>query len=96
MKKTEKPEAQEQPEGREKYLVAGPGGATRQIADLAPGSLATRQGVLGPGARPPQPMFAKAGIADDLDGVIELNARTSIAEYLGAAKRQARLSGADA
>jgi len=96
MKKTEKPKDQEQPEGREKYLVAGPGGATHQIADSAPGSLATRQGVLGPAARPPQPLFAKAGISDDLDGVIELNARTSIAEYLEAAKQQARLSGADA
>jgi hypothetical protein len=90
MKKTEKPKDQEQPDGREKYLVAGPGGATHQIAD------STREGVLGPGARPPQSLFAKAGIADDLDGVIELNGRTSVAEYLEAAKQQARLSGADA
>ena len=94
MKKTEKPKDQEQPEGREKTFVSGPRGATHQIADSAPGTLASRQGVLGPGARPPQPLFAKAGIADDL--VIELNARTSIPEYLEAAKLQPRLSGADA
>ena len=79
MKKTENPKDQEQPEGR---------GEIPSDRDLAPGSLATRQGVLGPGARPPQPLFAKAGIADDLDGVIELNGRTSIAEYLEAAKRR--------
>jgi hypothetical protein len=47
-------------------------------------------------------LFARAGIADDLDnGVIELGARGSIAQYIEAAKRQrvwdreARLSGDD-
>lgn len=47
-------------------------------------------------------LFAKAGIADDLDeGVIELDARANIAEYIDSAKRQrvwdreARLSGDD-
>ncbi len=29
MKKTENPKDKEQPEGREKYLVTGPGGATQ-------------------------------------------------------------------
>ena len=50
-----------------------------------------------------KPLFVKAGIADDLDeGVIELDARTSVAEYLEAAKqqrvwdREARLSERDA
>jgi catalase len=49
-----------------------------------------------------RPLFARAGIADDLDeGVIELDARGSIAQYIEAAKRQrvwdreARLSGDD-
>ena len=36
-----------------------------------------------------RPSFARAGIADDLDeGVIELDARGSIAQYIEAAKRQ--------
>ena len=36
-----------------------------------------------------QPLFAKAGIADDLDeGVIELDVRASIGQYIEAAKRQ--------
>ena len=36
-----------------------------------------------------QPLFEKAGIADDLDeGVIELDARTSVGQYIEAAKRQ--------
>ena len=50
-----------------------------------------------------RPLFAKAGIADDLDeGVIELNAPASIGRYIEAAKqqrvwdREARLSGDDA
>ena len=50
-----------------------------------------------------QPLFAKAGIADDLDeGVIELDARASIGQYIEAAKqqrvwdREARLSEGDA
>jgi catalase len=50
-----------------------------------------------------RPLFARAGIADDLDeGVIELDARASITQYIEAAKRQrvwdreARLSGDDA
>ena len=50
-----------------------------------------------------QPLFAKAGIADDLDeGVIELDARASIGQYIEAAKqqrvwdREARLSGDNA
>jgi catalase len=49
-----------------------------------------------------RPLFARAGIADGLDeGVIELDARASIAQYIEAAKRQrvwdreARLSGDD-
>jgi catalase len=49
-----------------------------------------------------RPLFARAGIADDLDeGVIELDARASITQYIEAAKRQrvwdreARLSGDD-
>jgi catalase len=49
------------------------------------------------------PLFAKAGIADDLDeGVIELNAPASIGRYIEAATqqrvwdREARLSGDDA
>jgi catalase len=49
-----------------------------------------------------QPLFAKAGLADDLDeGVIELDARASIGLYIEAAKhqrmwdREARLSGDD-
>jgi catalase len=50
-----------------------------------------------------QPLFAKAGIADDLDeGVIELDARASIGQYIEAAKqqrvwdREVRLSGDNA
>jgi catalase len=50
-----------------------------------------------------RPLFAKAGIADDLDeGVIELNAPANIGRYIEAAKQQrvwdrdARLSGDDA
>ena len=50
-----------------------------------------------------QPLFAKAGIADDLDeGVIELSARASVGQYIKAAKqqrvwdREARLSESDA
>ena len=50
-----------------------------------------------------QPLFAKAGIADDLDeGVIELDARASVGQYIEAAKqqrvwdREARLSESDA
>ena len=50
-----------------------------------------------------QPLFAKAGIADDLDdGVIELDAQASIGQYIEAAKhqrvwdREARLSESDA
>jgi catalase len=49
------------------------------------------------------PLFAKAGIADDLDeGVIELDARASTGQYIQAAKqqrvwdREARLSESDA
>ena len=50
-----------------------------------------------------QPLFAKAGLADDLDeGVVELDARASIAQYIKAAKqqrvwdREARLAEGDA
>jgi catalase len=50
-----------------------------------------------------QPLFAKASIADDLDeGVIELDTRASIGQYIEAAKqqrvwdREARLSESDA
>ena len=50
-----------------------------------------------------QPLFAKAGLADDLDeGVIELSARSSVGQYIEAAKqqrvwdREARLSETDA
>jgi C-terminal domain found in long catalases len=50
-----------------------------------------------------QPLFAKAGIADDLDeGVIELDARASIGQYIEAAKQprvwdpEARFSGDNA
>ena len=50
-----------------------------------------------------RPLFAKAGVADDLDeGVIELNAPTSIGRYIEAAKqhrlwdREARLSEGNA
>jgi catalase len=50
-----------------------------------------------------QPLFAKAGLADDLDeGVIELDARASVGQYIEAAKqqrvwdREARLSESDA
>ncbi len=50
-----------------------------------------------------QPLFAKAGIADDLDdGVIELNARAGVRHYIDTAKqqrvweREARLSGDEA
>jgi catalase len=47
-----------------------------------------------------QPLFAKAGIAEDLDeGVIELNAKTSVRRYIDAAKQQrvwARLAGDEA
>lgn len=47
-----------------------------------------------------RPLFGTAGIADDLDeGVIELDARASIAQYVEVTKRQrvweARLSGDD-
>ena len=36
-----------------------------------------------------QPLFAKAGLADDLDeGVIDLDARSSIGQYIEAAKLQ--------
>ena len=50
-----------------------------------------------------QPLFTKAGLADDLDeGVIELDARAGIGKYIEAAKqqrvwdREARLSESDA
>ena len=50
-----------------------------------------------------RPLFAKAGLADDLDeGVIELDARASVRQYIEAAKqqrvwdREARLSESDA
>ena len=50
-----------------------------------------------------KPLFAKAGIADDLDeGVIELDARASVGHYIEAAKqqrvwnREARLADSDA
>ena len=50
-----------------------------------------------------QPLFAKAGIADDLDdGVIELDTRASVGQYIDAAKqqrvwdREARLAGDEA
>ena len=50
-----------------------------------------------------QPLFAKAGLADDLDeGVIELDGRASVGQYIEAAKqqrvwnREARLSESDA
>jgi catalase len=50
-----------------------------------------------------KPLFAKAGIADDLDeGVIELDARASVGQYIEAAKqqrvwdREARLADSDA
>ena len=50
-----------------------------------------------------KPLFEKAGIADDLDeGVIELDARASVGQYIEAAKqqrvwdREARLSESDA
>jgi hypothetical protein len=36
----------------------------------------------------PQPLFAKASIADDLEGVIELDARASVGQYVEAAKKQ--------
>jgi catalase len=209
MAKTPKTKGFEKLSDPEKYLVAGPGGATHQTADAAPGSLTTNQGVVvadnqntlksggwGPsiledfafrekkslrdalekeGAEPAivapriggvrlksgkhlaadmalsgtpsvffdavaifasaegikpllknsaaidwvrdafghvkvigctataQPLFAKAGIADDLDeGVIELDARASIGQYIEPAKqqrvwdREASLSGDNA
>jgi C-terminal domain found in long catalases len=209
MAKTPKTKGFEKLSDPEKYLVAGPGGATHKTADAAPGSLTTNQGVvvadnqntLKSGGRGPslledfafrekkslrdalekegaelaivapriggvrlksgkhlaadmalsgtpsvffdavaifasaegikpllknsaaidwvrdafghlkvicctataQPLFAKAGIADDLDeGVIELDARASIGQYIEAAKqqrvwdREARLSGDNA
>jgi catalase len=50
-----------------------------------------------------QPLFAKAGLADDLDeGVIDLDARSSIGQYIEAAKlqrvwaREARLAESQA
>ena len=50
-----------------------------------------------------QPLFTKAGIADDLDdGVIELDTRASIGQYIDAAKhqrvwdREERLAGGEA
>jgi catalase len=50
-----------------------------------------------------RPLFAKAGLADDLDeGVIELDARASVGKYIEAAKqqrvwdREARLAESDA
>ena len=43
-----------------------------------------------------QPLFAKAGLADDLDeGVIELDARASVGQYIEAAKQQ-RVSAREA
>jgi catalase len=52
---------------------------------------------------PAQPLFAKAGLADDLDeGVIELDTRASVRQYIEAAKqqrvwdREARLSESNA
>ena len=50
-----------------------------------------------------QPLFAKASLADDLDeGVLELDGRPGVGQYIGAAKqqrvwaREARLSESDA
>ena len=46
MAKTNKSKGFEKLSDPEKYLVAGPGGATRQTADAAQGSLTTNQGVV--------------------------------------------------
>jgi hypothetical protein len=46
MTKTSKTKSFEKLKDPEKYLVAGPGGATHQIADAAQGSLTTNQGVV--------------------------------------------------
>jgi hypothetical protein len=102
----------------EKYLVAGPGGATRQTAKGDEGSLTTNQGVViadsqntpQPGDRSPSllfrkkithfdqvightsaalPLFVKASLSDELDeGVVDLEARSSVGEYIDAPKSQ--------
>src|ERR1700735_2462922 len=46
MAKTSKTKGFEKLSDPEKYLVAGPGGATHQTADAAQGSLTTNQGVV--------------------------------------------------
>ena len=46
MAKTSKPKGFEKLTDPEQHLVAGPGGATHQIADAAQGSLTTNQGVI--------------------------------------------------
>lgn len=86
----------------EKYLVAGPGGATHQTADAAQGSLTTNQGVvvadnqntLKSGGRGPS-------LLEDF-AVRELDGRPGVGQYIEAAKqqrvwaREARLAESDA
>jgi catalase len=132
MAKTKKAKDVRKHEESEKYLVAGPEGATHQTAEATGGALTTNQGVVfasAEGIKPllknsaaidwvrdgfghlkvightaaVQSLFEKAGIADDLDeGVIELEARTTVGQYIEAAKqqrawdREARLSEGDA
>ena len=106
MTKASKPKGFDNLKDPEQYLVAGPGGATHQTAEGPEDRLDSRRfghlKVIGYTAAA-QPLFAKASIADDLDeGVIELDARASVGQYIEAAKqqrvwaREARLSESDA
>jgi catalase len=91
MTKASKPKGFDNLKDPERYLVAGPRGATHQTAE-GPERLGSRRfrhlKVIGytPAA---QPLFVKASIADDLDeGVIELDTRASAGQYIAAAKQQ--------
>jgi hypothetical protein len=115
MAKTSKTKGFENLSDPEKCLLAGPGGSTHQTADAARGSLTTilqnsaamdwvrdafwHLKVIGHTSSA-QPLFTKASLTDDLDeGVIELDARASIGQYIEAANqqrvwdREPRLSG---
>ncbi len=105
MTKASKPKGFDNLKDPEQYLVAGPGGATHQTAEGPEDRLDSRRfgrlKVIGytPAA---QPLFTKASIADDFEGVMELDARASVGQYIEAAKqqrvraREARLSESDA
>jgi catalase len=106
MAKASKPKGFDNLKDPEQYLVAGPGGRpikppkARRIDWVRD---AFRHLVVIGCTSAAQPLFAKASIADDLDeGVIELDARASVRQYMEAAKqqrmwaREARLAESDA